>query len=140
VTLRFDPLTGWTFDTPAGPRALRDLDGLPSGRQLRLLAARGLLELRDVPGVPLRKVDCALAIERAGYTRRTDADLAADMLEVVGLHPGLTWAETRALVRGADARLAWIRDELTKDGLLVIRREGMRMRLYVPQATTELGA
>ena len=94
MTLRFDPLTGWTFDTPAGPRVLRDPDGLPSGRQLRLLAARGLLELRDEPAEPLTKLDCALAIERAGYTRRTDADLAADMLEAVALHPGATWARS----------------------------------------------
>lgn len=66
MSLAYDPLTGgWTFDTPAGPRLLSNLDGPPSGRQLLWLCAHGLLELRDVPGPPVTKLAAARAIDEA---------------------------------------------------------------------------
>jgi hypothetical protein len=136
VSLVYDPLIGgWVFQTPSGPRVLRDPDGLPTGRQLRLLAHRGLLEIRDEPAEPLTKVVAALAIEGAGAVQplRTDAELAVDLLEAVREHPGSSWGEIRAHVHGAHARLAWIRKQLLRDGRLVIVREGQRMGLYVPE-------
>ena len=65
MTLVYDPAAGgWWFETPTGPRMLKDPDGAPSGRQLLRLAYLGLLKIRDEPGRPLTKLDAALAIDR----------------------------------------------------------------------------
>jgi hypothetical protein len=81
---------GWQFDTPSGPRLLRDPDGPPTSRQLLLLAHRALLELRDEPGEPLTKLDAAQAIERVGVgrPRRTDAEVAIELLAAAREYPG----------------------------------------------------
>ena len=63
-SLIFDPgLDGWVFETPTGPRILKNPDGPPTGRQLLRLAHAGLLEIRDEPGRPLTKLDAARAID-----------------------------------------------------------------------------
>ena len=65
MTLRYDPAArGWWFETPSGWRVLKDPDGPPTGRQLLRLAHAGLLELRDEPGRPVTKLDCAKALDR----------------------------------------------------------------------------
>jgi hypothetical protein len=144
MSLRFDPLTGWVFDTPNRSRPLRDPHGPPSARQLLVLARAGLLELRAEPGEPITKLGAAKAIDCAGIasrsTRRTDDEIAAKILAVVAEHPGANWVEVRSRVCGAGLTLAWIRKQLVLDRRLVVRRDGQRMRLYLPGATTELGA
>lgn len=70
MTLRYVSELGWTFDTPQGPRTLRDPDGPPTARQLLRLAHVGLLELRPVPGRPLSKLDAARAIDRVNESER----------------------------------------------------------------------
>lgn len=65
MTLRFDPERGaWLFDVDGQERELKNPDGPPSGRQLLLLAHRGLLAIRTTPGAPLTKLDAAKAIDR----------------------------------------------------------------------------
>ncbi len=64
--LRYDPeLGGSTFDTPTGPRLLKDPGGPPTGRQLLKLAHAGLLAVRDEPGPRVSKLDAALALDHA---------------------------------------------------------------------------
>lgn len=65
MSLRYDPLAGWVFDVDGEVRAIREPDGLPSGRQLLWLCAHGLLELRDEPGAPVTKLAAARAIDEA---------------------------------------------------------------------------
>jgi hypothetical protein len=65
MTLYYDPSAGgWQFETPTGPRVLKDPNGAPTGRQLLRLAHAGLLEIRSEPGPPLSKLDAAIAIDR----------------------------------------------------------------------------
>ena len=65
MTLHYDPAAGgWWFDTTTGPRVIRDPEGPPTGRQLLKLAHAGLLAVRDTPGEPLTKLDCARALDR----------------------------------------------------------------------------
>jgi hypothetical protein len=61
VTLRQNA-NGWEFWSGTGWRQLSDPRALPTARQLLRLAAEGLLELRDRPGEPLTKLECAEAI------------------------------------------------------------------------------
>jgi hypothetical protein len=134
--LRFDPVrAGWVFNTPSGPRLLRNPHGPPSARQLLALSRAGLLELRDEPGEALTKLCAARAIDRAGIARRrTDDEIADEILAYVAEHPGTLWRDVRLNVRGASLRLAWVRKQLALDRRLVIRREGQGMRLYLPEA------
>jgi hypothetical protein len=99
------------------------------------LARAGLLELRDEPGEPILKLDAARAIDRAGIARRrTDHEIADEILAFVAEHPGTLWRDVRLNVRGASLRLAWIRKQLMLDRRLVIQRQGQGMRLYLPEA------
>ena len=99
MSLRFDPLTGWVFDTPNGQGILRDPHGPPSARQLLVLARAGLLELRDEPGEPITKLGAARAVDRAGIAsrraQRTDAEIADEILAVVAECPGANWGPGR---------------------------------------------
>ena len=65
MTLRYFPEAGaWRFLSGDGWRTLKDPDGPPTGRQLLRLARERKLELRDTPGRPISKLDCAEAIDR----------------------------------------------------------------------------
>jgi hypothetical protein len=138
VSLVFDhSMRTWQFSVGGSCRTLRDPYGAPSARQLLLLAHRGLLEFRDEPGEPLTKLAAAKAIDRteivSGRTR-TNEDIALEILAVVAECPGANWVEVRSRIRGANVRLPWIRKELALDRRLIVRHEGMRMRLYLPEA------
>jgi hypothetical protein len=138
VSLRLNHSTkAWEFSAGDGWCALRNPYGSPSARKLLALSRAGLIELCDEPGEPLTKLDAARAIDRAGIAspraRRTDDEIAAEILAVVAECPGGNWIEVRSRVRGTGARLAWIRKELVLDRRLVIRREGQGMRLFLPE-------
>jgi hypothetical protein len=142
MSLRFNHSTkAWEFSASDGWCALRNPYGPPSARQLLALSRAGLLELRDEPGEPITKLGAAWAIDRAGIARRrTDDELADEILAYVAEHPGTLWRDVRLNVRGASVRLAWIRKQLMLDRRLFIQRQGQAMRLYLSRGTTELGA
>lgn len=139
MSLRFNHSTkAWEFSTVDGWCALHNPYGSPSARQLLTLARGGLLELREAPAEPLTKLAAAKAIDRAGIAsrmpRRTDDEIADEILAYVAEHPGTNWTTVRSRVCGAGIRLAWIRKQLALDRRLVIRREGQGMRLFLPEA------
>jgi hypothetical protein len=137
VSLRFNHATkAWEFSAAGSWCALRNPYGPPSARQLLVLARAGLLELRDEPGEPITKLGAARAVDRAGIARRrTDDEIADEILAYVAEHPGANWGQVRSRVRCAGLRAAWIRKELALDRRLVIRRKGQGMRLYLPKAS-----
>ena len=66
MTLRFDDSSKeWKFSLGGSWRTLADPYGPPTGRQLLMLAHRGLLEIRAEPERKITKLEAARAIDQA---------------------------------------------------------------------------